>query len=84
MGTVFCNGHQAFLHWFIGEEMDGVGFTKVESDRLIWYWNTSRVKKLQLMTEKKLLKMARKRSVNKGASLTQILKTHGISLILYN
>lgn len=84
MGTVFCNGHQAFLHWFIGEEMDGVEFTKVESGRTVWCWNTSRAKKLQLTTDKRLLKMARKRSMNKGVPLTQILKTHGISLILYN
>lgn len=84
MGTIFCNGHQAFLHWFIGEEMDGMEFTKVQSDRMIWCWNTIRVKMVQLMTEKKVLKMARKRPVNRGASLTQILKTHGISFILYN
>lgn len=79
MATVFCNGHQAFLHWFIGEEMDGVEFTKVESGRTVWCWNTGRVTKLQLMTGQRLLKMARKRSVSKGAPLTQILKTHGIS-----
>lgn len=84
MGAVSCDGHQGFLHWFIGEEMGGVEFTKVESDRMIWCWNTSRLKKLPLMTKQRLLKMARKRSVNKGGSLTQILKTHGISLILYN
>lgn len=60
--------------------MDGVEFTKVETDMMIWYWNTSNVRCLQLMIEKKLLKMVRKRSVNKGASLTQILRTHGIFL----
>lgn len=73
MGAVFHNGQQAFLHWCIGEEMDGVDFTKVESDRMVWSWNASRGKKPQLMREEKFLKIVRKRSVKKGGSSTQIL-----------
>lgn len=83
MGAFFHNGHQTFPHWYI-EEMDGVEFTEVESDGTVWCWNASRGKKHQLMMEKKFLKMVRKRSVNKGGSLTQLLKTHGIPFILYN
>lgn len=36
LGTVFSNGGQAFLHWFIGEGMDGVRFPEVENDLMIW------------------------------------------------
>lgn len=35
LGTIFWNGCQAFLHWFIGEGLDQVEFKKVENDMMI-------------------------------------------------